>query len=165
MKYLKFLLLLIVTCASAQKVKYIDENMQAIDSFTLIKKCKQHPFKCLKYDTDTLIINKVLYKYRFGKLDRTTNTQIRNTLINDSNTSIDKNAVIIVHYYDSLSTYNTVYKNHLKHIKTEHIIILDSGETRSYYSKHKFNEKTFEKNRTKFVKKRNKWLAVSFFEY
>jgi hypothetical protein len=152
-RYLSLFFFLIFVSIQAQNVKYVDENMNIIDSLTLTKKCKQHIFKCLKYDTDTLIIKKVLYKYKFGKLNDSTFQKIKKNLNTDSLSKSN----IIVRYYDSLIPYKTLLKNHSKHTEKREKIYFDTSKTRYYYrSGHKFNKKIYERNRKNFIKTQNK---------
>ena len=157
MKFLTVLFLLFFSSVNAQNVKYIDEDMNSIDSITLYKKCNQLIFKCLKYDTDTLVINKVLQRFKFGTLSPSNFENIKNELSNDSGRNIGSDEFIIVRYYDSLKSFSKVNKVHQNHPKKRQKIYFDSSKTRYYYRMpHKFNQRIFEKNRNKFIKYRNK---------
>lgn len=159
MKYLVFLLLFIVSWSNAQVVKNIDEKMESIDSLTLAKKCNQRIFKCLKYDTDTLVINKILYKYNFGKLNQEDYKKIIDYLSTTSQSNIESNKTIIVRYYDTLKSFSKLLKEHSKHPKEKQKVYTDTSKTKFYYlNPHKFNRQIFEKNRNKFIKDRNKCI-------
>ena len=66
LKNLLFILLLPTLSFSQSKI-HLDENMEEISSSRYKIKCGYHIFKCLKYTTDSLEVNKVLYKYSFGR--------------------------------------------------------------------------------------------------
>lgn len=163
MRFITFLLgILFSTISFAQNTIYLDESNQEIDSTIYKNKCIQHPFKCLEYITDSLILKKVLYKFNFGRLDEINYQKIRNTLVKDSKTETDTNAILIIHFYDSLRTFKTVYKEHLKHLKLTYNIkdSLKFKQNPKPFLSHDYDEEEFKKNRINFIKKNNKCIKT-----
>lgn len=133
--------------STAQQKIFIDENMNSIDSIQYINKCKILVLKCLKYKTDSIEVNKVLYNYSFGRITSTEYKQVKKLLIQNADTLINSNAVILINYRDSLYNFEANKKNYdihvLKHDSIRH---------------NKFTVKNFETNRKNWIKKQNKCI-------
>ncbi len=146
----------IVFIGQSQNEVYIDEQMQELDSLSYEKKCKEIAFKCHKYDTDFITINKVLTKYAFGSITPDEATQLRKLLILDSGKDIKKDDAILVSYTDSLRSFKTILKNSNRHIKMHDSINKASKNLRTthrLYTKNKYL-----KNLKKYVKRTNKCI-------
>lgn len=154
MKYFKILLLVTTISVYAQEKIYLDENFRNISKLEYSNKCKKNIFKCLEYKSDSLSINKMLFRYRFGKISDTSYHQIRKLLIRDSKTSIDSNSIIIVKYYDSLINFQSIYSRHLKHIEPK----TDSLGNQIPIHKHEYNIDIYNKNKSDFIKNRKKCI-------
>lgn len=115
---LKILLLLILLplIGSSQSKIYLNEKMKEISLQDFNKKCEHHIFKCHKFTTDSLEINKVLYKYSFGKIDKEAFKQIQMLLASQSKKPINPDETIIIKFTDSLKSIQTLKKNFDKHI-------------------------------------------------
>jgi hypothetical protein len=111
----------------------------------------------LEYKTDSLSINKILFKYKFEYLDSTAYNQVRNLLIRDSKHSIPDNSTIVIKYYDSVFSFETEYQKHIKHEKQYESSKKDSTVV-MHYHEHDFNKELFETNRGNWIKYRNKCL-------
>ncbi|MGB1308584.1 MAG: hypothetical protein ACPG6B_06715, partial [Oceanihabitans sp.] len=112
-KFSHFVILLFLSFNGfCQEKLYLDENMKEIDIVSYSTKCKSYIFKCLEYKTDSLSINKILYKYSFGKISAIEYNQVRNLLNKDSGNNIKNTDIIIIRYLDSLSNYSTSKKNY-----------------------------------------------------
>lgn len=143
---------------------YLDENLNEIDSITYSKKCKRILSKCLEYKTDSLIINKVLIKYVFGKLNPNEYNQIKGVITRNSNIELKQDEVLVIKYYDSLFNFKSVNKRRLNHLKTHKTTAPDSlGVTKIVFRP--FNETIFNKNRKKWVKKHKKCIAKNEKKY
>ena len=149
MKRNLILLLLIFYCSKnfSQNKIYLDENIIEIDSLEFIKKCKFKVFKCLVYKTDSIIINKVLNKYNFGKIKKKEYHQIRKLLIKNQNRLIDSSSALLINYRDSLYDFITRKKNFENHVKKH-----DSVKHVS------FSFKKFDSNRKRWIKKQKKCI-------
>lgn len=152
---LTFALILVSFFCYSQEEIYIDENIALIDTTTYKNKCKNILLKCLEYKTDSLVMNKVLYKFQFGKLTKEEYTQIKNVLTIDSDKKIEKNDFIIIKYYDSLLNFKRVNERHLIHLKKAEEQQTELNVRNKY---HEFNEKIFLKNRKNWIKKSNKCI-------
>lgn len=150
MKYILsiFLLLYGLSVLSQEKI-YIDENFKSISLNTYKQKCKRSLFKCLEYKTDSLVINKILFKYKFGYLDSTAYNQVRNLLIRDSKRKIPNNSTIVIKYYDSIFSFDTEYNKHVKHEKEYEASKKDSS---------RIHKEIFESKRSNWILNRNKCL-------
>lgn len=100
---------------SQQKI-YLNENMKQVDSSLYYKKSEAYSYKAIEYDLDSLTLHKILYKFSFGKLNKTETKQILNLLAIDSGKEISKNNIIIIKYYDSIYNYQTSKKKYDKHV-------------------------------------------------
>lgn len=131
----------------AQQKIYIDENMNRIDSIQYINKCKIYILKCLKYKTDSLDINKVLYNFSFGRITPTEYKQVKKLLVQNADTLINSNTVILINYRDSLYNFEANKKNY-----DIHVLNHDSIRHK------KLTPKNFETNRKNWIKKQNKCI-------
>jgi hypothetical protein len=142
---------------TASKAVFIDENLNEIDKASYLKKCEHITNKCLEYKTDSLTVHKILNKYYFGDLGTQGYDQIRLLLNRDSKKKIDSGEVIVLKYYDSLLSFSTLNKRHIKHT-----LAVKNDTTLSIREKgrktHVYNKKKSLKNRSKWVKKQNKCI-------
>lgn len=97
----------------AQDTLYLDENLKSINQKQYFQKCKADVFKCLEYKTDSLVVNKVLHKYKFGKISEVEYDQIRKLLELDGQDSIKKGATLVIKFYDTLNNFSRLEK-HMK---------------------------------------------------
>jgi len=138
----------------SQEKVFLDENINKIDSLTYKNRCKNILLKCLEYKIKDLSINKILFKYQFGKLKSDEYLQIKNSLQIDSNKFIKDDQYIIIKYYDSLFNYKTANNRHLSRVNK-------AKQNNSAYSKnfyHEFNNKIFLKERKDWIKKNRKCI-------
>ncbi|WP_452601021.1 hypothetical protein [Pontimicrobium sp. MEBiC06410] len=174
MKFIKslFTLLFLFNCFflfSQESITelYLDENLNEIDSISYSRKCKRILSKCLKYKTDSLVINKVLIKYAFGKLTPNQYNQIKGVITRNSNIELKQNEVLVIKYYDSLFSFNSVNRRHLNHLKKPKTVLPDSlanaKNTKNVF--HTFNESIFNENRKKWVKKHKKCIEKNEKKY
>lgn len=143
---------------------YLDENLTRIDSSTYSRKCYRILFKCLEYKTDSLVVNKILEKYRFGKLNPTEYKQIKGVISRISKLKIKSDEIIVIKYYDSLLNFSSVNKRHMEHTKPKKTISPDSSNS-TKRNHHPFNEDIFYKNRRKWVKKNKKCIEKNEDKY
>lgn len=110
---LKILFLLLISFSIQGQTKvYVDENMQEIDSINFYKKCDARVFKCLTYNTDSLIVNKVHNRFKFGKVSPEEYNQIRMLLMKSGEIEIPQNQTLIIKNIDTIggSYYHYVKK-------------------------------------------------------
>lgn len=153
--YLTPLFLIFLSITFSQEKIYLDENIVKIDSSTYNNKCKNILLKCLEYKSDSLIMNKVLYKFQFGKLKPDEYNQIKNILSINSDKKIKKDDFIIIKYYDSLLNFKRVNERHIIHLKKAEEQQTELNVRNKY---HEFNDKIFIKNRISWIKKTNKCI-------
>ena len=158
MKYIYFFFLVIFGfSAFGQKKQYYDENFKVISHEAYKEKCKGHLYKCFEYKTDSFAINKILIKYKFGKLDSVAYQQVRNLLIRDSSSDIPEQSTLVIKYYDSIFGFETENKKYTiherKHLESEK----DTSIVINYHEFY-FNKEIFNTNRQKWVDNRKKCL-------
>ncbi|AOW19427.1 hypothetical protein [Urechidicola croceus] len=85
---------------------YSNENKEIISINEFNTKCKNVVFHCKKYETDSLIINKVLYRYYFGEISKQENKQVRIYLNRLANKDIDTTKNIIIYFKERLVGFN-----------------------------------------------------------
>lgn len=128
---------------------YLDENNNEIDYSTYQKKCNIYFFKCLDYETDTLVLKKVLYKYQFGKLTNDELSQIKAIAKSDYNMHINNDETIVVKFRDTIESFSTKLKRYEAHVR-EH-------ESRNI--KHSpFNKKIHLSRTNRWAKEKNKCI-------
>lgn len=79
---------------------YFDENKEPISRSYFYKKCKSRPYQCLRYTTDSIVVEKLKLLYLFGELEPVAKTQLFKLFHNRNR--IDTNKVQIIHYNDTL---------------------------------------------------------------
>ena len=160
----------------AQAEIYMDENFKEISIEKYNKKCYSEIFKCSTYKTDSLKINKVLFRYAFGKIPTSDYDQLRQLLMKQANLTITKDRTIILNYRDTLQDYASRLKHRNKHIKAfkdKNQKRKDSGfKTIKYqigkltYKKYIREIKTYEKKIKKcIVLAETKYNSNTFFFY
>ncbi|WP_166386291.1 hypothetical protein [Polaribacter sp. 11A2H] len=149
----------------SQSVKYIDENMSPIDSITYSKKCNLVVLKCLNFKTDSLNINKVVYKYKFGTTDTLGYTQVRKFLSRNSNLKIDKNAFLMIRFRDTLYDSNTNLKNYKRHVKNHSKIKHADYDFKKNQSNTKKSIEALQKCNKKFKKLGGEIFNVYNYDY
>ncbi|MBU2938844.1 hypothetical protein KO494_04740 [Lacinutrix sp. C3R15] len=107
------LFLLISFHTISQEKVFIDENMKEIDSLQFNTICKNRAYKCLAYSSDSILVNKVLPKYSFGKITPQEYDQIRSILELDSKTKVVPGSKIVISYSDTLFNKETIIKNQM----------------------------------------------------
>lgn len=147
---------------TAQQELYFDEASNQINKAEFEQKCNSnYIYKCIAYPTDTLVVNKVFFKYQFGKLNVEEFQQIRKLLIKDGEYKIGENDIIIIKKIDSLWNYNREVKLHKIHEKKykEYKAINDSlGYEKHHFHEHDFNKEIFEKNLNSWIKQNQKCI-------
>jgi len=136
---------------------YLDENLTEIDSSTYSRKCRRLLFKCLEYRTDRLVVNKILEKYRFGKLNPIEYKQVKGVISRISKLKIESDKIMVIKYYDSLLNFSSVNRRHIEHTKPKKTTSPDSSNS-TKRPPHPFNVDIFNKNRRKWVKKNKKCI-------
>ncbi|MEZ4793751.1 MAG: hypothetical protein R2783_09895 [Gelidibacter sp.] len=131
--------------------------MQNIDWAEYDNKCKQQAYKCLKYQTDSITLYKVLFKYRFGKIDVQEYNQIKN-LVTGSKSNIGTDIVLVIKYIDSLRDYEGFKRQHLTHVKIhDSISKIESLGNRPQMIKHwAYNYKMYKRNKKRWIKSSKK---------
>jgi len=156
------LLLVFALNTFAQSKIILDENMKLIDSVQFKKKCKSQILKCFSYTADSLFLKKVLYKYRFGKLSKEENSQLRKIFIQNTNKQIKQNANIIINFRDTLYNFITRKKAYDVHIKNHDSVHHISLTTKKFNSQRKRWIKSQKKCSKKVL---NKFNTSVFYVY
>ena len=104
-----------ITSTNSQAKVYVDESMNKIDSIQFKKKCNTYILKCLKFTSDSVIVNKVLHKYSFGVLKKDEHLQLRKFLISDSNLNIDDTKTLLIKFRDTIYSPNSLKQINDKH--------------------------------------------------
>ncbi|MEZ4796582.1 MAG: hypothetical protein R2785_05380 [Flavobacteriaceae bacterium] len=118
---LKILFLFLISFSIQGQTKvFVDENMQEIDSISFYKKCDARVFKCLTYSTDSLIVNKVHNRFKFGKVSPEEYNQIRLLLMKKGNTEIAPDQILVIEHIDTIGgSYATYLKTTNKYSTKE----------------------------------------------
>tara|TARA_B100000678_G_scaffold195795_1_gene164207 strand:- start:47128 stop:47979 length:852 start_codon:yes stop_codon:yes gene_type:complete len=149
--------------SKAQENLYFDETSTQINKAEFTKKCNSsYIYKCISYPTDTLVINKVFFKYKFGKISPEKFQQIRKLLIKDGKYKIEKNQIIIIKKFDSLYNYEREIEYHKIHEKNykKYKAINDSlGYEKYHIHQHDFNKKIFQKSLNSWIREKQKCIA------
>lgn len=117
--FILFILTIGIQFCHAQSIIYLDQDSKLISLNEFKKKCKQHIYKCLKYKSDSLIVNKIHAKYAFGNMPIESYEKIRLTLIKDSDINIPKDKTIVINYVDTIANYNSYLKHYEAYHKKE----------------------------------------------
>lgn len=154
---LLFMFLSLFKTYSQNKI-YLDENLKEIDSVIYKNKCENVVLKCLSYSTDSLEINKVLFKFKFGKLSNTELNQLKLLFTKRTNTQLDSSSTLIINYRDTIHNYFSSkrdYDNHVKnHKNAEHRKFneeVHEKEKKVWETKHKKCIKAYSKHNTKVL--------------
>jgi hypothetical protein len=146
-----------------QSIYFINELNHQIDSLEYIKKCQSEIFKCARYKSDSLTLNKVLFKYSFGKITPTEYNQIKKLLTQQSSIDIDSDEILLINYVDTLSNFEIVRNNYNKHFKNYEGFFRPGS-----YTKNRYNEtnRRWIKSKNKCIKKfKEKYNVSTFYLY
>lgn len=151
--YLKKISLLLIFCtigffAFSQNVYYLDEHFNEIDSITFENKCSTFPYKCLDYSTDSLVVRKVLERFKFGNIGKEGYGQVRMTLSRTTGKPIDSNSVMVISYKDSLYDYTQKHELFLRQQAFHEKKMPESADATSNKPKFdhpNYSKKTFER--------------------
>ena len=81
---------------------YSDENNKLISKVEFNRKMNSEVFHGLRYETDTIVLNKLRFNYYFGELDPIVKTQLFKLL--NKRHQIDTTKTLIIHYLDTLKS-------------------------------------------------------------
>ncbi|MCL7764176.1 hypothetical protein MPF19_12175 [Polaribacter sp. Z014] len=160
-KILFLTLLFSVFYGFSQSVNYIDEKMKSIDSITYYKKCNSVVLKCLNFKTDSLNINKVVYKFKFGTTDSIGYSQVRTLLLKNSNRKIHKNAFLMISYRDTLFNTKAIKESFIRHTKTHKTLEHKDFNSKKYH----FRRQKWVNSQKKCREKFNKLGAETFYVF
>jgi hypothetical protein len=86
--------------------------MKEIDSVNFYKKCDARVFGCLEYKTDSLIVNKIYNRFKFGKISKEEYNQVRLLLIKKGDTEISPDQILVIEHTDTIGgSYASYLKN------------------------------------------------------
>lgn len=105
-----FIFLISFSIQSQTKV-YVDENMKEIDSVNFYKKCDARVFNCVEYKKDSLIVNKIHNRFKFGKISKEEYDQIRLLLMKKGNTQITADQILVIEHTDTIGGSYASYVN------------------------------------------------------
>ena len=145
-----------IICHSQQK-SYIDIDNKQIDSTKYSKRCESYIYKCIEYKLDSISLNKILYKFSFGKISQKKTNQLLKLFSLDSKKDITGEHIILIKYFDSIYNYQTLKKGYNKHIashKEKKTGIIINKQTRIWHRP--YNERIYNKDNKKWIKTCNK---------
>ncbi|MGR7813636.1 hypothetical protein [Lacinutrix undariae] len=166
-KYLTFLITLLVssTLFSQNKSKvniFLNENIQQVESSLYFRKCNTFLYHCSKKENDSLILNTMYPNYKFGKLDASTNSQIKILLSRTTQHKDFNNKTLIITYTDSLLGYEQLKETPPREIN------INGKNTTLTYDLEVYNEQRelFDKTQKKCIKRTEKLdvLPLYFFK-
>lgn len=151
-QYLLFTLLLFYFSSFGQnpipkQIIYVDENNKQVDEITYYEKCGSFLYLCNKRENDSLIINSIFEKYRFGKLSQTETKQVQQILSKNTNNQELKDKTIIISYREIIYGHEEQ-----KALKKAHTLDKHNFHSQSE-SKYLLRRKKFDKNQNKCFKK------------
>lgn len=157
-----------IISVAQKKETFYDENMKEIDSAAFFLKCNAAVFKCLTYKSDSLVVNKVYQKYKFGILNKVEYNQIKTLLTQDSNLELSKDNTIIIRFNDTIFG----YEHYVSRIKSQNEAMIrkhpDSSWGRMKVTVRKIpimSKRQFIKNHQKFIKRQQKCTKIMLEEY
>lgn len=155
MKLLIFFIYLASFVALEQKdTVYMDENNIKISKTLYKTKLKNTVLHSKSYETDSLMIYKILHKYYFGKISSKEYNQIRLLLEKEDKTKIKDNNPLLIKYYDTLFDFKTLMNQHKLHLKKHHLY--PNGDTIKNIKHHTFNHKIYLRKIKEYSKKSKK---------
>lgn len=105
MKFLNSIFLSFVMCYvvyGQSDTIYVDERDHYISKDEFYKKIDSPIYYGLKFDTDTLVLQKIRFKYYLGKLPITVKSQLHKLL--NKRHQIDTTKTLVIHYIDTLKS-------------------------------------------------------------
>jgi hypothetical protein len=147
---------------------HIDEDLKEINLEDYNKKCYSEIFKCSTYKTDSIKINKVLFRYAFGKLNKERRKELNELLSNKSSVKIDSNRTLIITYNDTLFGLYSRLAYRKKLLISQEKTNLErknSGESPIKFINRKLTPKTYLKSIKKNEKKLKKCISKANEKY
>lgn len=156
---------------------YLDENNNYISKTVFYKKEKSSVYKGIRFSTDTLVVEKLRFKYFFGSLKPKIKTQLNQLL--KKRHQIDTTKTLIIHYIDTLKSKSdfpkrsrTIFYDSLGKevkIRKSNIAIAVSQQKKIVRHKHIVGYKDFisahKKCERKHKKYKNYALVLHFYRY
>ena len=148
--FLIIVFLLVLSRGYAQlDTLYLDESDRLITKTIFQHKTGSPLYHGLRFDTDTLVLNKVRFNYYFGKLTPSVKTQFFKLL--NKRHQIDTTKTLIIHYQDTLKTQDQFPEK-------DSIVYLDSLSERHI---HLWGYDSFLNANKKCIKNHNKYKKTS----
>lgn len=97
---------------------YVDENYNKLLKDTFKQKLKSNAYKAYRYSTNTLVLEMLKPKFRFGNLDKHVKSQLFKLLASRHN--IDTSKVLSILYIDSLKSKNDFPKKKYALVKDQY---------------------------------------------
>lgn len=119
---------------------YLDENQLEISKEKFTSKKNNAVLYARSYETEKIIIYKLLYKYHFGKITAKESKQIK-LLLQKNKLNDAQNNTILIKYTDTLYDYNSLYLKHLLHLKQHDYIA--NGKNSIKVKHHSFTKKKY----------------------
>lgn len=145
---------------------YSDENNRLISKDLFDRKMNSALFHGLRYETDTLVLNKIRFNYYFGELDPTIKSQLFKLL--SKRNSVDTSKTLVIHYLDTLKSIEefpkkteTVFFDSLNNeveipkFNNSYLDLTSLGNIKSHI--HVKNYKTFVREYKRCIKKHKKY--------
>ena len=158
---LLFFLLTTFSSYAQKKSYYLDENMHEVNHVLYLEKCSSRILKCLVFTTDSLIIHKVVFRYKFGNIDSLGYKQIKSQLVQNKKNKLNKNTVLLINYRDSLYDSKARERGYERHIKKHKNVHHKPFSVKNFHKR----RRTWIKLQKKCIKKFNKLNAATFYVY
>ncbi len=161
------LFLIVTSFLFSQEKVYVDVNMNYINKKEYKKKCKANIFVCKKDKIGSKQINRIYYKYEFGRISSTEVNKLRELLVTQTGIEINKNSNIIIKYSDTLFDYKAIEKRREQHYNKHNKTILFNTSNISKKREKKISEryeykpltlKTYIKNHIEFINNQKKCI-------
>jgi hypothetical protein len=140
----------------------VDEDMNYIQKKTYKKKCKLNIYVCKRHKTDTIIINKVYDKYKFGRVSNDHLQEIKIFLFENTETKVNSMKNIIVKYNDSLFGFREIEEKRKKHydkVSEKYKNSLTNSKKKFKIAKYvPLTFKSYTKNHIDFIKTQQKCI-------
>lgn len=139
---------------NAKDTLYFDENKKEISPVEFYRKVSSAVFYSSSYNISDLVINKVSYKYYFGKITSNKRKELQVLLNNKTSQNIKVDENILIQYFDTLQSYKGQKRLYEKHFIDYHFTIVDND---TIISDHKpLSLKSYKKTAKKYQKKLTK---------
>ncbi len=124
---------------------YSDENDQIIDKRVFNFKHKSSLFYGIRFENDTVVLNKLRFTYLFGEIKKTKKNQIFKLFSQRS--AVDTTKLIVIHYTDTFKSIAEFPKNNMIIYNKDSTSHKHISNHKQFIKNHKYCIKNFKKNK------------------